>query len=158
MKKKLEHIWYYYKWYFLGALLILLPLLDFLSEKASRVTPDYQIGLVTAEYITEADRDALACSFAARLSDRDGDGQTLVHVNFYQYNGDTLSAADTAAFMASAVQLAADMENQISDYYLTDKPQLLLEAEPSLLQTDIPGLYDTIDAISTFTLLLRVRE
>lgn len=158
MKKKLEHIWYYYKWYFLGALLILLPLLNFLSEKAGRVTPDYQIGLVTAEYVTEADWDTLSQFFAAHLPDRDGDGKTLVQINFYQYNGDTMSAGNTASLMASAVQLAADMEKQISDYFLTDSPQLLLEAEPSLVETNIPGLYDTIDAISTFTLLLRVRE
>ena len=32
MKKKLEHIWYYYKWYILAAALVLLVAANFIGE------------------------------------------------------------------------------------------------------------------------------
>ena len=38
MKKKLEHIWYYYKWYILAAALVLLVAANFIGELGSGVS------------------------------------------------------------------------------------------------------------------------
>ena len=154
MKKKLEHIWYYYKWYFAVGVMILSVVLSFISERAAMVEPDWKIGLVTRQYVTEEEREALAVRFCDILPDRDGDGETLVNVMFYQYDGNTMEAGDTASFMASAVQLAADLQNRESVYYLTDVPELLLEADSTLRQgsgIDLTGL----TTVEHFTLLAR---
>ena len=154
MKKKLEHIWYYFKWYFAVGVMILSVVLSFISERAAMVEPDWKIGLVTRQYVTEEEREALAVRFCDILPDRDGDGETLVNVMFYQYDGNTMEAGDTASFMASAVQLAADLQNRESVYYLTDVPELLLEADSTLRQgsgIDLTGL----TTVEHFTLLER---
>ena len=154
MKKKLEHIWYYYKWYFAVGVMILSVVLSFISERAAMVEPDWKIGLVTRQYVAEEEREALAVRFCDILPDRDGDGETLVNVMFYQYDGNTMEAGDTASFMASAVQLAADLQNRESVYYLTDVPELLLEADSTLRQgsgIDLTGL----TTVEHFTLLER---
>ena len=154
MKKKLEHIWYYYKWYFVVGVMILSVVLSFISERAAMVEPDWKIGLVTRQYVAEEEREALAVRFCDILPDRDGDGETLVNVMFYQYDGNTMEAGDTASFMASAVQLAADLQNRESVYYLTDVPELLLEADSTLRQgsgIDLTGL----TTVEHFTLLER---
>lgn len=154
MKKKLEHIWYYYKWYFVVGAMILSVVLNFISERAAMVEPDWKIGLVTRQYVPEEEREALAVRFCDILPDRDGDGETLVNVMFYQYDGNTMEAGDTASFMASAVQLAADLQNRESVYYLTDVPELLLEADSTLRQgsgIDLTGL----TTVEHFTLLAR---
>ena len=154
MKKKLEHIWYYYKWYFVVGVMILSVVLSFISERAAMVEPDWKIGLVTRQYVAEEEREALAVRFCDILPDRDGDGETLVNVMFYQYDGNTMEAGDTASFMASAVQLAADLQNRESVYYLTDVPELLLEADSTLRQgsgIDLTGL----TTVEHFTLLAR---
>lgn len=39
MKKKLEHIWYYYKWYILAAALVLLVAANFVGELGQRRQP-----------------------------------------------------------------------------------------------------------------------
>lgn len=154
MKKKLEHIWYYYKWYIVVGAMILSVVASFISERMSMVEPDWKIGLVTSQYVSEAERQALSARFSQVLPDRDGDGEILVDVMFYQYDGNTMEAENTASFMASAVQLAADLQNRESVYYLTDVPQLLLEADSTLQQAeglDLTGL----TTVENFTLLER---
>lgn len=154
MKKKLEHIWYYYKWYFVVGAMILCVVLNFFSERAAMVEPDWKIGLVTSQYVSEGEREALAVRLCGILPDRDGDGEILVNVMFYQYDGNTMEAGDTASFMASAVQLAADLRNRESVYYLTDVPELLLEADSTLRRgekIDLTGL----TTVENFTLLER---
>lgn len=127
MKKKLATFWCYYKWYILLGAAVLVLLLNFVWEKHSQVQPDYQVAVITGEYVSESVRGDLARQLEALWPDADGDGAVLVTVNFYQYDAQTMDSRDTASFMASAVQLAADLQTGISACYFTDVPELLLE-------------------------------
>lgn len=127
MKKKLRNFWYYYKWYLVVAAVAAVLLVDFALEKGKIVQPDYQAAIVTGSWISEERRTQLEETLEKLWDDRNGDGQIHVQVNFYRYDAQTTQTDDTAAFMASAVQLAADLRLGESVCFLTDCPQLLME-------------------------------
>ena len=147
MKKKWEHLWLYYKWYMIGGAAVLLLLVNFWVQKRQTPKPDYYVSIVTGSYVSEEARDEMAAQLETVLDDRNGDGNVVVTVNLYQYNG---RPQDTSAFMAAAVQLAADLQEKISLCYITDSEELLNadgalvhlgEAEESVLsgETELHG-------------------
>lgn len=132
MKAKLSNLWYYYKWYILVILFSVIVLVNFLYEKMHTVVPDYQVAIVTKEYVAETVRDKLELILEEAWDDANRDGKTCVTVYLYNYDADTENAMDVNAFMASAVQLAADLKTQSSIWYITDSPNLLKEADGDL--------------------------
>ena len=133
MKKKWQHLWLYYKWYMIGGAAVLLLLVNFWVQKRQTPKPDYYISIVTGSYVPEAARDEMAAQLETVLDDRNGDGKVVVTVNLYQYNGRPQDVEDTSAFMAAAVQLAADLQEKISLCYITDSEELL-NADDALVQ------------------------
>lgn len=125
MKKKWQHLWLYYKWYMIGGAAVLVLLVNFWVQKRQTPKPDYYISIVTGSYVSEEARDKMAAQLETVLDDRNGDGNVVVTVNLYQYNGRPQDAEDTSAFMAAAVQLAADLQEKISLCYITDSEELL---------------------------------
>lgn len=134
MKKRLENIWYYYKWYIISAIVAVVVISNYFVEKSKIIEPDCQIGIVTKEYIPESIRDNLGELIGKIWGDTNGDGTCYAAVNFYQYDAQTMSAKDADGFMASAVQLAADIKKQVSIWYITDSPKLLLNADSELIK------------------------
>ena len=133
MKKKWQHLWLYYKWYMIGGAAVLLLLVNFWVQKRQTPKPDYYISIVTGSYVPEEARDKIAAQLETVLNDRNGDGNVVVTVNLYRYNGRPQDAEDTSAFMAAAVQLAADLQEKISLCYITDSEELL-NADGALVQ------------------------
>ncbi|HBJ17408.1 MAG TPA: hypothetical protein DDY81_06370 [Clostridiales bacterium] len=133
MKKKWQHLWLYYKWYMIGVAAVLLLLVNFWVQKRQAPKPDYYLSVVTGSYVPEEARDEMAAQLETVLDDRNGDGKVVVTVNLYQYNGRPQDAEDTSAFMAAAVQLAADLQEKISLCYITDSEELL-NADGALVQ------------------------
>ena len=125
MRKKLEHLWRYYKWYLMAGAGVLLLLLNFWAQKARTPKPDYYVSIVTGNQISESTREGYAARLETVLDDRNGDGKVTVMVNLYRYDGRPGQAENTSAFMAAAVQLAADLREGISLCYLTDGEELL---------------------------------
>lgn len=125
MKKKLEHLWLYHKWYLIAGAGVLLLLLNFWAQKARTPKPDYYVSVVTGNQISEHTREDYAARLETVLDDRNGDGKVTVMVNLYRYDGQPGKAEDTSAFMAAAVQLAADLQEGISLCYLTDGEEVL---------------------------------
>lgn len=125
MRKKLERLWLYYKWYLMAGAGVLLLLLNFWAQKARTPKPDYYVSIVTGNQISESTREGYAARLETVLDDRNGDGKVTVMVNLYRYDGRPGQAQDTSAFMAAAVQLAADLREGISLCYLTDGEELL---------------------------------
>ena len=133
MKKKWQHLWLYYKWYMIGGAAVLLLLVNFWVQKRQAPKPDYYLSVVTGSYVPEEARDEMAAQLETVLDDRNGDGKVVVTVNLYQYNGRPQDAEDTSAFMAAAVQLAADLQEKISLCYITYSEELL-NADGALVQ------------------------
>ena len=132
MKKRLENIWYYYKWYILCAIMAVIVIGNYLIEKAKIIEPDCQIGIVTKEYVSEVIRDDLSKKIGEIWGDTNGECYAAVYL--YQYDAKAMSANDADAFMASAVQLAADLKNKVSIWYITDTPEILINADSELTE------------------------
>ena len=60
MKKKWQHLWFYYKWYMIGGAAVLLLLVNFWVQKRQTPKPDYYISIVTGSYVPEEARDEMA--------------------------------------------------------------------------------------------------
>lgn len=132
MKKRLENIWYYYKWYILCGLLGLAVLFDFGWKKMHTIDKDYQIAVVATEYMQEKDKEDAEKFLTRYIRDKNGDGKKKVEIYQYRYDGNTEKTSNADEFMASAVQLAVDMKEKVSLWYVTDCPELLTEADPNL--------------------------
>ena len=159
MRKKLERLWRYYKWYLMAGAGVLLLLLNFWAQKARTPKPDYYVSIVTGNQISESTREDYAARLETVLDDRNGDGKVTVMVNLYRYDGRPGQAENTSAFMAAAVQLAADLREGISLWYLTDG-EGLLDADGEL--TCLGRAEDTVlsgePEILGFTLLCRAEN
>ena len=150
MRKQLAHIRFYYKWYLIAGAAVLLLLLNFWHQKRAAPDPDYSVAIVSGRYVDEQTRSRVSEELETIWDDRDGDGTVTVAVYFYQYDGKPDQAEDTSAFMAAAVQLAADLQERISLCFFTDCPEalngdglfsVLCEVEDSALAeiTDLRG-------------------
>ncbi len=133
-EKKTGKYMYYYKWYILCAIMAVIVIGNYLIEKAKIIEPDCQIGIVTKEYVSEVIRDDLSKKIGEILGDTNGDGECYAAVYLYQYDAQAMSANDADAFMASAVQLAADLKNKVSIWYITDTPEILINADSELTE------------------------
>lgn len=132
MRKRLENIWYYYKWYILCGFLGLAVLIDFSWKKVHADVPDYQIAVVATEYMQEKDKEEAEKFFSQYIKDKNADGRKKVNIYQYRYDGNTEKTSNADEFMASAVQLAVDMKEKVSLWYVTDCPELLTEADSNL--------------------------
>ena len=81
MKKKLEHIWYYYKWYILAAALVLLVAANFIGELGQRRQPDGVVSIVTTSQVPEETVEKIRALFETLWGDRNQDDVTDVEVN-----------------------------------------------------------------------------
>lgn len=118
-KEKWGDFWYYHKWHMLIVAAVLLAASFLLSDLFSRVSPDYEIGLVTETAVPEETVRALEQAFAQYGRDRNSDGKTVVRVNAYPLApGET--GQDPQVRAASVVRLSADLSEGTSMIFLTD--------------------------------------
>lgn len=129
MKKKLSHIWYYYKWYILAALLVVWVAADFVSDLKSTRQPDTVVSIVTMSPVSEQTQQNLRGFFEDAFGDRNGDGEVLVEVNVYAYDGKDYTGNDPDAYSAAAIHLASEVCSGNTDLFLSDAEELMAEAE-----------------------------
>ena len=128
MKKKLEHFWYYYKWYVLFGAMVLLVLVNFLVEKASLTEPDAAVSFVTMEEVPQQILDEMRTRLEPLTGDVNGDGQIQVEINVYHYDGKGSDGVNPDDYSAAAVHLAAEVQNKLTDFFVTDEPELLQDS------------------------------
>lgn len=129
MKKKLSHIWYYYKWYILAAVLVVWVAADFVWDMKSTYRPDTVVSIVTLSPVSEETRGELGSFFEECWGDRNGDGRVVVEVNVYAYDGRDYTGTDPDAYSAAAIHLASEVRSGTTDLFLSDAVELMAEAE-----------------------------
>jgi hypothetical protein len=129
MKKKLEHIWYYYKWYILAAALVILVAANFIGELGQRRQPDGVVSIVTTSQVPEETVEKIRTLFETLLGDRNQDGVTDVEVNVYAYDGMGYSGGSADDYAAAAVHLASEIQAGTTDLLLSDAEELMRQAE-----------------------------
>lgn len=143
MKKKLTHIWYYYKWYILAALLVLWVAVDYVSDLRNVRQADAVISIVTVSPVSEQTRQQLRGFFEACWGDRNGDGEILVELNVYAYDGKDYTGTDPDAYSAAAIHLASEVRAGNTEFFLSDAQELMAEAD-RLTQW---GVWEDFDAL-----------
>ena len=129
MKKKLEHIWYYYKWYILAAALVILVAANFVGELGQRRQPDGVVSIVTTSQVPEETVEEIRTLFETLWGDRNQDGVTDVEVNVYAYDGMGYSGGSADDYAAAAVHLASEIQAGTTDLFLSDAEELMRQAE-----------------------------
>ncbi len=133
MKRKIQNLWFYYKKYILAGMIFCLFIGNQLYEQKKRIRSDYQIAFVTQEYISEDIRKQVIEVVTGFAEDINQDGIVYVTEYLYCYDANTETARNPSAFMAAAVQLAADLKEKESVLYITDCPDILMEADMELV-------------------------
>lgn len=120
MKTTLKNFWFYYKKHLLIGFSVLLVLVYLGVQKLNTDKPDYHIGLVRSNPLSEEELLDLENFFTAAGSDLNGDGQVLVQIHSYYV--DLADDSDNAGVRnAEVVQaLDADLIGGISGIFLLE--------------------------------------
>lgn len=129
MKKKLEHIWYYYKWYILAVLLVIYVAADFLGDIRHVRQPDGMVSIVTMSDVSVETVEKIRTLFQDLWGDRNQDGYVEIEVNVYAYDGLGSSDSDADGYAAAAVHLASEIRAETTDLFLSDAAELMGEAD-----------------------------
>lgn len=129
MKKKLSHIWYYYKWYILAALLVLWVAADFVLDLRNTREADAVVSIVTVSPVSDQTREHLQGFLEEAFGDRNGDGEVLVELNVYAYDGKEYTGNDPEGRAAAAVHLAAEAQSGDTDLFLSDAWELMEDGD-----------------------------
>lgn len=129
MKKKLAHIWYYYKWYILAAALVIYVLADFVGDVKQVRPVDARVSIVSTNTVEESSVEALRLLFGQLYGDRNGDGYTEIEVNVYAYDGEGNTGGDADNYSAAGVHLASEIRTGETDLFLSDAGALMAQAE-----------------------------
>ena len=145
-KEKLANWWWYHRVHVGIGAAVLAVVIWLAVDFFGRVLPDYQIALVTEQYIPATVLSELGDALAVYGADLNGDGQTLVQVNGYQLSftateeDDSSVAMDALTQMTGLTTLTGDVSARTSLIFLTDDPEgfqlsfeLLAAADGSLL-------------------------
>ncbi len=77
---KVDHIWTYYKWWFIGAAAIILLVGGTIHERLTRPVYDMEIAFYSEDYVSQEKLAALEEYIAPFITDLDGDGEKRVKV------------------------------------------------------------------------------
>lgn len=146
MRKKLEHIWYYYKWYLLAAALVIYVAADFWGDINQTRQPDAVVSIVTVATVSEETVARVRFLVQTCWADRNGDGVCEVEVNVYAYDGQGHSGADPDAYSAAAVHLASEIRAGTTEFFVSDAEDLMEQAE-RLSRWGIWQDFDALDAL-----------
>lgn len=129
-EEKWKNRWDYHKWHLLIAAVVLFLVLDLVSDILAdyRNQPDYSIAYVGSSYLPEDTVAQLTAALALWGEDLNGRGGTQVALHQYLiYPPETADApaapANDPALYYAQVQLAADIENCDSFFFLMEDPE-----------------------------------
>lgn len=136
-KDKRENWWYYHKRQIIPAILVVALLAVFIHSMATKVDPDYTIGLLTSFTMPETGVQQLEECIAAYADDRNGDGKVVIRVSNYVMSDD--ASADPSAQEAAWVRFTADASLNATMIYLHDSTAF------SVLEGDFAGFFQYKD-------------
>ena len=128
-EEKIKNWWYYHKWHLLIAAVVIWLVADIAGDMLGnyRNQPDYSLAYVGSSYLPEDTVAQLTDALAGLGEDLNGNGKVQVALHQYiAYPAETVdeSAASVNYSMlyGAQVQLAADIENCDSYFFLLEDP------------------------------------
>lgn len=129
-KDKRKNWWHYHKTYLLIILIALALVISVVYSIVTKVSPDYQIGMITSYTMDDGVIESLQNYLAEYADDRNGDGQVVVQINQYTLSSD--ENMDYNTLQASVVRFTADASSMESVIYLHDENGLAYFTEDTL--------------------------
>lgn len=118
-KKDIRKNWWdYHKSIVLGVVIAAAVVFSFVYSIATKVYPDYQIGMLTAVTLPDNVITELQAELEKYADDRNGDGRIIVQINSYVM-GDP-ATADPNMLQAAVVKFSADVTSGDSIIFLHD--------------------------------------
>lgn len=115
-KEKLANWWYYHRLHVGIGAAVLVILIWLAADMLNRTLPDYQIALVTEQYIPETVVTELGDALSAFGLDLNGDGQALVQVSGYQLSLGGEEETGASASSSSTVTTTVDAYTQMAGF------------------------------------------
>lgn len=140
----IENFWYYNKYKVLVGILVLIVVINTVSQLRSRENPDITVDLVSQS----ADADLLGAQLLQLLSgaaeDINADGQAVADVNVYNYS---ISDAGELSFAEDdGVHLGAEINTGSVPLYIADDCAVM--ADTGLVQAGVWGDYPLLMSLS----------
>ena len=115
--------WWYYNWgVVLVAAVVVLAVVYTGFGLASAVDPDYQVAVVTPEALPDAALLRLQEALECCGEDRNGDGEVVVSVNYYNWSANA-ALTDMNSQMAGAPRMNTDLANGDSGIWILADPE-----------------------------------
>lgn len=157
-KKWWENIWYYYKWYIVGAAVALVFLILFLADCVFKVQPDFTLTYIGSLYnMGQVEAYQLEDKLAEVTKDINSDGRNAAKVNVIYLNKDTASEEMAAMYNMADIDMAGgdavvylfseDFVDRYSKYGFIDLSEYAAEfnIDESLLRYDENGAVYAIE-------------
>lgn len=129
-KEKRQNFWHYYKWHFVVGFAILAIVFSFIYSIATKVQPDYTIGLISGTSYPEGMVKNLETGLKEFGYDRNGDGETIVIVNQYTLQlSEEDSGGDPNMQAANMTRLVGDLQMFESMIFLTPQVEKVQQAQ-----------------------------
>ncbi len=139
-KSQWENFWYYHKWHVIVGVFLTFVVLFFVYDMTSKVSPDYEIGMITETAYPSETIDALQTEITKYAQDRNGDGKVIVSVNNYVMQTDTSGGmVDPNVRMAGYVKVTNDLSNGTSMIFITDDKSFRNEQDELQMFTYLDG-------------------
>ncbi len=123
-KDKVKDFWFYYRMMFIGGGLAIVLVVALVYDIVTTVHPDYQIAILTGNYLPSETLDALEKDLTAFAEDINDDGEVVVQVNYYQQAFPTTeeesNSIDPTMQQAAVTRMAADLSGMSSVIFITD--------------------------------------
>ncbi|MFI3226800.1 MAG: hypothetical protein R3Y09_05225 [Clostridia bacterium] len=117
-KQKWEHYWEYYKWHTIVAIIILCTIVTTVIELMNKVEPDYILGFISPQYISDEVLDEMEEQISQYGLDINNDGEVITSIYFYQLDYDDTSAMENIT--ANTTRLYADLSGDEVFIYIVD--------------------------------------
>ena len=142
-RKKIKTWWWYHRFHVLIIVVVIAVVLYSFLPGLLAPKPDYTAAVITTERISEETRNALKDCLTGIADDRNGDGQVLLELNYYQ--ADLSGETEGTVNYTEASRLDADLVGKVSSVFLLDNPEgfrynTAVSVEQEILCDEIPPL------------------
>ena len=126
IKSFIDNFWYYNKYKVLIGILVLIVIINTVSELKDTEDPDFHVNILSESKETDALGVSLAEKLDALLPDRNGDGTVLTQVSVYHYTSD--GEGNFYFEEADGIHLSAEILNDCAQLYIVDTESTVAES------------------------------
>lgn len=122
----MKNWWYYYKWYVVCGTILILILINLISNAFGRLrkSPDIQIAYIGETRLPKDTVAALENIFASLAGDYNHDGEIKIQVNQFVSGSPDETDADAISYkQASTIALMGDINDCESYFFLMENPE-----------------------------------